>query len=82
MALQTAEDSFREAVNKVKKAGGDLSDLLTLNQLHTNLVKNDNIHLTVHTQAESFREKDILPFFARCNELIPEKRIDEAQPKA
>ena len=62
--LKEAETSFKTAVDKAIKDKVDLSDMEQLAVLHTNLIEN-------------FREKDIFPFFDRCNELIPSKAIVE-----
>ena len=83
VALKTAELDFKAALEKVEQNGGKIKSMPVLYELHSNLVKNDETHLSMHTQAEMLREKNILPLFARCDKLIPELgTLSEEEPNA
>ena len=81
--LKRAENALRISIQNVENKGVDLRDNQQLFLLHMSLMNSDSVHLQVHTKVETWREKEILPFFNRCDLLIPESTSEEgSEPNA
>ena len=81
--LKRAETALRISVQNAEKQGVDLNDMQQLMMLHLSLANSDAVHIQVHTKVEEMREKEILPFFNRCDILIPESKSENgSEPNA